>query len=136
MRDCSTDSTHLRKLQRQPVSTNRRAAALLLLVLSGDIARTLGHVVATEDMFSCTISHHRLSWSKRAVSCGNCDVWHHNACASMHSLEYDGLENVACRCYCCKSVNADSFIYRYIIHQYKYHYLNHWQGYLGMTLFF
>ena len=84
-------------------------AALLLLLLSGDIATNPGP--AGESMFPCAVCQYGVNWSHKAVACDNCSVWIHKTCASMDSVTYDQVENLSWRCYGCRSINVSSFVY-------------------------
>ena len=87
----------------------RPFAALLLLLLSGDIATNPGP--AGDSMFPCAVCQYGVNWSHKAVACDNCSVWIHKTCASMDSVTYDQVENMSWRCYGCRSINVSSFVY-------------------------
>ena len=80
----------------------------ILLMLSGDIEINPGPV---DSLSPCGVCQLACNWSQCAVACDNCCVWVHKTCASMDTAEYDQLENVSWKCYCCRSVNVSSFIY-------------------------
>ena len=65
-------------------------------------------------MFPCGVCQQHVCWSHKAVACDYCDVWIHKSCASLNSSYFDKLETdyLSWRCYCCRSINVLSFIYR------------------------
>ena len=79
----------------------------ILLMLSGDIEINPGPV---DSLFPCGVCQLACNWSHCAVACDNSCVWVHKTCASMDTAEYDQLEIVSWKCYCCRSVNVSSFL--------------------------
>ena len=59
---CTANGFLQRKMFLQPVSSNRRTAVLLLLLLAGDIARNPGPPVANDSMFPCAVCDQHVSW--------------------------------------------------------------------------
>ena len=80
---------------------------MLLLLLTGDIEGNPGP--ATYAMFPCGVCQLHVSWTHEAVAC---DVWLHKSCVSLDSVNYSEIENHTWKCYCCRSVNVSSFIYK------------------------
>ena len=72
----------------------------------------LYYLIQTLTMFPCAVCQLEVSWTQQAVACDNCDVWLHKSCASLNSAEFNDIENCSWTCYCCRSVNVESFIYK------------------------
>ena len=68
--------------------------------------------MAAKDMFPCGVCQQHVSWSSKAVKCENCEVWIHKTCTSLISAECSNTEGTSWQCYCCRSVNVNSFVYR------------------------
>ena len=104
--------TKLKFVDILPISP-RKAAAMLILLLSGDIESNPGPTVpAPKSMFPCAVCQQHVSWKHSAVECDNCDVWLHRSCASLSNSQYNRLEDESWTCYCCRSINPASFVFK------------------------
>ena len=96
-----------------PSSHPHKAMFMLILLLSGDIESNPGPTgPAPKSMFPCAVCQQHVSWKHSAVECDNCDVWLHRSCASLTSSQYNRIEDESWTCYCCRSINPASFVFK------------------------
>ena len=92
----STSMKHHFDANSKPKNT---ASALLLILLSGDIACNPGPI-----KYPCMICDKAVRWRQQAICCDSCDRWCHSACIEMPPSIYSVLENhmsyswICCTC--------------------------------------
>lgn len=87
-------------------------AALLLLILSGEIQTNIG----PSTMYPCGYCQMKVGWSAQALACDECSVWFHKSCLELGSEDYHHLELegsvVSWICNHCNAPNYDGSLFR------------------------